>query len=307
MSAYVLPTAAAPATAPPSGAASGLPMKTAYSYTTGTAAPGPEAISRPIILNRPFRSVAELGYAFSDTPWRNLDFSTPESGAAALLDLFCINDAGGSNLLVAGRVNLNTQQAPVLQAILAGAYKDEFSPSSTAVSGSGGVATADKIAAALVRRTNPSSVNPQLLTNIADLVGKWSTSRTISGATAPLNINGAQSYIGFSGTDAQFSFSAASNPTELSSVFAGDTSTSGYSTMVAERYREAAIRALANAGQTRLWNVMIDLVAQTGRYPSGSNGALANFVVEGEQHYWVHVAIDRYTGQILDKQVEIVQ
>ena len=34
--------------------------------------------SRPIILNRPFRSVADLGYAFRGTPWRNIDFANPE-------------------------------------------------------------------------------------------------------------------------------------------------------------------------------------------------------------------------------------
>jgi len=31
-----------------------------------------------------------------------------------------------------------------------------------------------------------------------------------------------------------------------------------------------------------------------------------DFVVEGEQHYWVHVAIDRLTGQVIDKQIEVV-
>jgi hypothetical protein len=31
-----------------------------------------------------------------------------------------------------------------------------------------------------------------------------------------------------------------------------------------------------------------------------------NLVVEGEQHYWVHVAIDRFTNQVLDKQIEVV-
>jgi hypothetical protein len=30
------------------------------------------------------------------------------------------------------------------------------------------------------------------------------------------------------------------------------------------------------------------------------------FVVEGEQHYWVRVAIDRFTGQVLDKQIEVM-
>ena len=31
-----------------------------------------------------------------------------------------------------------------------------------------------------------------------------------------------------------------------------------------------------------------------------------NFFVEGEQRYWVHVAIDRFTGQVIDKQIEVV-
>jgi hypothetical protein len=26
----------------------------------------------------------------------------------------------------------------------------------------------------------------------------------------------------------------------------------------------------------------------------------------GEQNYWVHIAIDRFTGQVLDKQIEVV-
>ena len=29
-------------------------------------------------------------------------------------------------------------------------------------------------------------------------------------------------------------------------------------------------------------------------------------IIEGGQRYWVHVAIDRFTGQVLDKQIEVV-
>jgi hypothetical protein len=29
-------------------------------------------------------------------------------------------------------------------------------------------------------------------------------------------------------------------------------------------------------------------------------------VVEGEQRYWLHVGIDRFTGQVIDKQIEVV-
>jgi hypothetical protein len=50
---------------------------------------------------------------------------------------------------------------------------------------------------------------------------------------------------------------------------------------------------------------MIDVVAQSGRYPTNAS-TLAGFLVEGEQHYWVHVAIDRFTGQVIDKQIEVV-
>ena len=58
-------------------------------------------------------------------------------------------------------------------------------------------------------------------------------------------------------------------------------------------------------GQTRVWNLLIDVIAQTGRYPASAT-ALSQFEVDGEKRIWLHVAIDRYTGQILDKQVEVV-
>jgi len=44
---------------------------------------------------------------------------------------------------------------------------------------------------------------------------------------------------------------------------------------------------------------------QRGRYAPGETD-LKKFIVEGEQHYWVHVAIDRFTGQVIDKQIEVV-
>ena len=55
--------------------------------------------------------------------------------------------------------------------------------------------------------------------------------------------------------------------------------------------------------------LLIDVVAQSGRYPAGAAAGnfKTGFVVDGEQRYWVHVAIDRMTGQVLDKQVEVVK
>jgi hypothetical protein len=69
--------------------------------------------------------------------------------------------------------------------------------------------------------------------------------------------------------------------------------------------RECVIRAFSDDCQTHTWNSVIDVIAQSGRYPPNAP-TLAGFLVEGEQHYWVHVAIDRFTGRVIDKQIEVV-
>jgi len=66
------------------------------------------------------------------------------------------------------------------------------------------------------------------------------------------------------------------------------------------------VRAFSDACQTRTWNLLIDVIAQTGHYAPGETD-LKKFVVEGEERYWLHVAIDRFTGQVLDKQIEVVK
>jgi hypothetical protein len=268
----------------------GMPLASLSTSTT-------QSQSRPFILNRPFRSVAELGYVFSGTPWRNIDFLTPESGCSALLDLFCINDPSDLDGMVAGKINLNTRQLPVLKAILAGintqgdAYKDELHAGGTGATDSLSSAEITQIAQALINRTTNTNTSGQgPLCNISELVGKWNSAVTISGALAPNNIDGSQSYTGFS--------------SDLSSIF--DSTDPSYSTSRIQRLRESAIRALSSSGQTRVWNLMIDVVAQTGRYRSGET-SLDKFVVDGERRYWLHVAIDRFTGKIIDKQIELVK
>jgi hypothetical protein len=89
---------------------------------------------------------------------------------------------------------------------------------------------------------------------------------------------------------------------ELVTSLAADTSVTGLGNKEA---REAVMRALSEAGQTRTWNLMIDVIAQSGRYPASATG-LANFIVEGEKRYWLHVAIDRFTGEVIDQQLEAV-
>jgi len=72
------------------------------------------------------------------------------------------------------------------------------------------------------------------------------------------------------------------------------------------RYRESVLRALVDAGETRVWSLLLDLVLQTGHYPMSAEGA-EQFFVESESRVWVHLAIDRFTGEILDRQVERVR
>jgi hypothetical protein len=260
----------------------GLPMYTG-NYT-----------SRPVILNRPFRSIAEMGYAFRGQAWRDVDFFMPESGDSALLDAFCLNELSTApdDLRVAGRVNLNTRQTSVLQAVISGVSKAE-----------GGILTStecQKAAQALVNWTmDTTSSYSGILTkgplrNRSELVGKF-----IAQVKAPstINLTGSQDPIldpvqSYSGFSSMLTASA-------SGVFSSSSDAS------IKRRRECVMRALADSGNTRTWNLLIDLVSQTGRYPAGATGP-GNFVVEGEVRYWVHLAIDRFTGQIVDRQVEPV-
>jgi hypothetical protein len=73
-----------------------------------------------------------------------------------------------------------------------------------------------------------------------------------------------------------------------------------------EEARETIARALAEITQTRTWGLLIDLVTQTGRYPPGTTDLAQQFVVEGEKRYWLHIAIDRFTGEVIDQQLEAV-
>jgi hypothetical protein len=74
----------------------------------------------------------------------------------------------------------------------------------------------------------------------------------------------------------------------------------------ADETKKTIARALAETGRARTWNVMIDVIAQTGRYTSdATNVTQANkFIVQGEKRYWLHIALDRDDGTVLGSQLE---
>jgi hypothetical protein len=222
--------------------------------TRRTNIPGVGSPARPVMLNRPFRSVGEIGYAFRDDPWKTLDVSSAYSADAALLDFFSVAESPAAGV-TAGTVNLNTRQQPVLQAVLAGALKNETNSTATLTTSEvGGIAGA-MIAAT---RTTPLLNRAELATRIVAV-----------------------------GTNSLLSADDKDIKTR----------------------RESIVRALADAGQTRTWNLLIDVVAQSGRFPAtgtASPPGPGDFVVESESRSWVSIAIDRFTGQIVAQNVESV-
>jgi len=232
------------------------------------------------MLNRPFRNVAELGYAFRDLPWKTLDFFSDKSADAGLLDIFAINDGpalfdsngnftgmGALPTMTAGSINLNTTQAADLQAIFAGSILSEIGATTVSPTGTGAT-DAPVLAANVVNATSTTPVQ-----NKSELITRANLPTTILPTPTP--------------------------------------TTTEQADRVVKARREVVARTVSSVSQSRVWNVVIDVVAQSGRYPSNLTQNpqatdLPKFVVEGEQHYWIHVAIDRLTGQVLDKQIEVV-
>ncbi|PYV70114.1 MAG: hypothetical protein DMG96_32155, partial [Acidobacteria bacterium] len=87
---------------------------------------------RPVMMNRPFRSVGEMGYAFRDQPFRTLSFSSANSSDAGLLDLFTTNDYSDSSGMRGGVISLNSRQAPALAGVLTGTITREDTPRNNA-------------------------------------------------------------------------------------------------------------------------------------------------------------------------------
>ena len=138
------------------------------------------------------------------------------------------------------------------------------------------------------------------LSNVADLVGRYIPSPGNVGAATDLRtftdpVSGSSyTYAGLSAALDNTVYTAAMPAGVLAPV-----------PSTIQRFREAGMRPLMDSGQVRVWNLLIDVVAQTGHYPKTATG-FDQFAVDGQTRLWVHVAIDRYTGQVIDKQVEVV-
>lgn len=218
-----------------------LPQKAFGVDNNPSTEPGaPPLPSVVTILNRGFRNVGELGYAYRNGS-TTLDFRTASSADAPLLDLFTYNTATSRS----GVINLNTRNIPVLTAVIKGAFPTDSSDS--------GISQADATVAA-TSIVSETTAQPAL--------GRHDIARLAGSVIAP-----------------PFS--------------------------IDEEKNETIARALAEVTQTRTWNLMVDVIAQSGKFTPNATD-LAQFVVRGEKRYWLHIAVDRFTGEVIDKQLEAV-
>ena len=207
----------------------------------------PVSEARPVVLNRPFRSVGELGYVFRDTPWRTVDLFFPESGDTGLAEIFSIGDSESPP----GKINPLASPSAIIEGLINGTLRDAL--------GSARVDTAERAATAATLAALSQSPPDELAPNLKTLLAELNDSASTRSASASFKL----------------------------------TKTQG----------EAVARALVDASDFRTWNLLIDLLVQTGDLPANA-GSLRAFHVAGERRYWVHVAIDRITGNVVSMKSE---
>lgn len=201
--------------------------------------PDTDLSARPIILNRAFKNVAEMGYAYRDLPWKTLDFFSPNSPDQALLDLFTLEEEPE---IVAGKFNLHSTSKEIFEALLDGT---EIDPLMINKISSGSSIDEAKIAEGLDKLKDQ-------IENKSDLVSQLAT---------------------------VFPESAQADTT-------------------IKWRRESVIRALVPSLQTRTWNLCLDLHCQVTSLQKNATS------YGSRARVWVSVAIDRYTGNIIDQQTE---
>ena len=102
------------------------------------------------------------------------------SADAGLLDVFSITDEPA---MTAGRVNLNTQQAPILQSILAGTIWDERSSSTVTMSGVSAQSAAT-IAANITSATSTNSLTNKSSINYHRRAARDNSARNVTRYTS---------------------------------------------------------------------------------------------------------------------------
>lgn len=229
------------------------------------ASPFANVSSRPFILNRPFKSASEMSQASRDIPWRNLNFA---------------ND-------VEAPQSTNPVKPPADSALL-----DFFTIAETPAyrAGTINLNAASKAAILALLLKSDGDADPE---------GRLTDTEAETAASAVYQYLGSGKRV--KATTDNIIASPADIARMVQSLSGSGQSLDGW----AKAKKETLTSALAQAHNGRTWNLLIDVIAQSGKFPAQAN-SLQRFSVTGEKRLLVHVAIDRYTGQVIDRQVEQV-
>jgi hypothetical protein len=210
------------------------------------------------VISHAFSTTGEFGYGIdtSATGVPTMDFSPPTFYDAPVLDFFCYNPIS-SAYPRAGIVNLYTKNAPVIAAMLSQTLQTD---------------------AAARAAPNPTPVVSQTQAMAAANAIVTETQNVLAGTSSL----GPVTQIDL--TRAIAARLAAAGGTAL-----------GWSYTTQREQIESIARALAEMGQTRTWNLLIDVIAQTGQYaPDATDVTQASkFIVQGEKRYWLHISLGR--------------
>jgi hypothetical protein len=227
--------------------------------------PAPTPGPNTQVISHAFATVGEFGYGIDSSPsgvaaglptLKFWDNSTsPPFQYAPVLDFFSYNPIS-SVYPRAGIVNLYTKNAPVLAAILSRTLEKDPGPT-----------------------PGPA---PTPVVSVADAI----TAANAIVAETQRVLAGNPTY-------------GSVQQTDLTRAIAGRLSKAAFDAVpnlaTSDETKNTAARALAEMGQTRTWNLFIDVIAQTGKYAPGTTDVTqANkFTVEGEKRYWLHIALGR--------------
>jgi len=264
----------------------GIGMMTHEDTITGQVEAASDYKSRPIVLNRPFESLGELAHVFRDIPFRDIDLLNPESADRFLLNIFCLNSNAEykSPQLRAGRININTASAEVLSTLFAQAaidYNEDLSINEQ---------TAQELGQRLYEYIHEEEATDgnggeNLILDLSEFVGRLDGDTTINGQHTQETLM-----------------------QQLAEIFAEeqvDSKNSVNLNEVVTARKHVVARALTDNVTTRSWNFTIDLVVEEGQLSRNAD-SLSDFITQGSRRYWVHLSLDRLTGQILDRQIEQV-
>ena len=219
------------------------------------------------VISHAFATVGEFGYGIvtsaggptpGPTPLPTLKFwdtsTSPPFQYAPVLDFFSYNPIS-SVYPRAGIVSLYTRNAPVLAAILSRTLEKDPGP------------TPSPSPTPIVSATDAMTAANAIVAE---------TQRVLAGNPTYGSVQQTDLTRAIAGRLAKAAFDQVTN------------------LATSDETKGTVARALAEMGQTRTWNLLIDVIAQTGKYgPNAQDLTGSNFVVEGEKRYWLHIALGR--------------